>query len=136
MAQIIKAIMSSAAEAEIGALFINAQEAMPVRVTLSKMGHVQPHMPMQTENTTAMGVITNTIQPRRTKAMDMCFHWLRDREVQRQLRFYWREGTKNLVNYPTKHRPTAHHRNVRSELLTPMCQLEALRKKVKRATAV
>ena len=127
VAQIIKAVMSSAAEAKIGVLFINAREAMPARVALGKMGHIQPCTPMQTDITTAMGVVTNTMQPRCTKAMYMRFHWLRDREIQRQLRFYWREGTKNLVDYPTKHHPTAHYRNVRSEFLTPMCQLEALR---------
>ena len=42
---------------------------------------------MQTDNTTALGVVNNNIQPRRTKAMDMRFHWLRNREAQRQFRF-------------------------------------------------
>ncbi len=79
--------MSSAAEAELGALYINAQEAVPQRRTLAEMGHKQPQTPMQTNNTTALGVENNNIQPQRTKAMDMRFHWLRDREAQRQFRF-------------------------------------------------
>jgi hypothetical protein len=39
IAQIIKAVMTSAAEAEIGALYINCREAVPARHTLEYMGH-------------------------------------------------------------------------------------------------
>jgi hypothetical protein len=89
LAQLIKAAISSAVEAELGALYINAQEAVPQRTTLAKMGHKQPQTPMQTNNTTALGVVNNNIQPRRTNAMDMRFHWLCDRKAQRQFHFFW-----------------------------------------------
>jgi hypothetical protein len=39
VAQVIKSVMSSAAEAELGALFINAKLAVPIRHTLEEMGH-------------------------------------------------------------------------------------------------
>ena len=39
IAQIIKVVMSLAAEAEAGALYINAQEAIPARQALEEMGH-------------------------------------------------------------------------------------------------
>ena len=57
ISQIIKAVMSSAAEAEIGALFINCREAVPARHVLEFLGHPQPPTPMQTDNTTALGVV-------------------------------------------------------------------------------
>ena len=69
--QRIKAVMSSAAEAELGAIFINAKSAVPVRTTLVEMGHPQPRTPIQTDNSTAHGVLTNIITPKATKAMDM-----------------------------------------------------------------
>jgi hypothetical protein len=47
-----------------------------MRHLLKEMGHKQPPTPIQTDNSTAHGVITNNIQPCRTKAMDMRFHWL------------------------------------------------------------
>jgi len=72
----VKAVIFSAAEAELGALCINASEAVPMRQLLTEMGHKQPKTPIQTDNTTACGVINNNIQPRCTKAMDMRFHWL------------------------------------------------------------
>eukprot|EP00956_Cyclotella_meneghiniana_P010727 scaffold15031_cov47-Cyclotella_meneghiniana.AAC.1 len=53
---IIKAVMSSAAEAELGGLFINAKKAVPIRRTLEELGHKQPPTPIQTDNSTACGV--------------------------------------------------------------------------------
>jgi hypothetical protein len=50
-------LMSSAAEAELGALFINAKTAVPMRRTLEELGHPQPPTPVQTDNSTAYGVI-------------------------------------------------------------------------------
>jgi hypothetical protein len=56
---IIKVVMSSAAKAKLGALFLNAKEAVYFQQILSKMGHPQPRTPIQTDNTTAEGVINN-----------------------------------------------------------------------------
>ena len=49
IAQIIKAFMSSAAEADIGALYINFREAILACHTLIDMGHPQPLTPVQTK---------------------------------------------------------------------------------------
>jgi hypothetical protein len=38
--------MSSAAEAELGALFINAKTAVSIQQTLIKLGHPQSRTPM------------------------------------------------------------------------------------------
>ena len=70
--------MSSAAEAEVGALFINARKAVPMQATLEEMGHPQPMTPIQTDNSAVHGVATKTVAPRRLKTMDMRFWWLRD----------------------------------------------------------
>jgi hypothetical protein len=80
------------AEAEIGALYLNAREAVYLWQILVEMGHPQPPTPIQTDNTTSEGLVNHKIQPKRTKAMDMCFHWLRDSEQRKQFRFYWRPG--------------------------------------------
>ncbi len=81
-ATIIKALMSSAAKAELGALHLNSKEAIYLCLILHKMGHLQPRTPIQTNNTMAEGVINNKIQPKRTKAMDIRFHWLRNHKTQ------------------------------------------------------
>jgi hypothetical protein len=79
IAQIIKTVMSSAAEAEVGALCINCREAIPARHTLNFIGHPQPLTPMQTDNTTALGVLNNNVI-KKLKAMDMKYHRLHNRE--------------------------------------------------------
>jgi hypothetical protein len=85
-----------------------------------------------TDNSTADGVINQKIQPKRTKAMDMRFHWLRDREAQGQFKIYWRPGKNNLADYFTKHHPPLHHVNVRSEFLSKIKDLaDARRMRVK-----
>jgi hypothetical protein len=69
--QIIKTVMSSAAEAELGALFINAKTAVSMRRTLEELGHPQPRTPIQTNNAAAHALLTNKILPKALKAMDM-----------------------------------------------------------------
>ena len=136
IAQIIRAVMTSACEAEIGAMYINGREAVPTRKTLEELGHPQPRTPMQTDNTAAQAVVTNNVQPKRTKAMDMRFHWLRDRAAQKQFRIYWRRGPSNRGDYWTKHFAGPHHRSMRPEILTPRCQLDDLRRRQQRAQKV
>ncbi len=130
IAHIIKHVMSSATEAELRALYIMAREAIYIRIILEEMGHKQPPTPLQTDNSMADGVVNGKIQPKRTKAMDMRFHWLRDRECQEQFRIYWRPGKLNYADYWTKHHPAKHHKNIRNEFLTPMIMLEMLRQEL------
>jgi hypothetical protein len=82
ISQIIKSVMSSAAEAELGALFINAKTAIFMCTMLKELGHPQMQIPMQTDNSTAHALLTNKILPKALKAMDMQFHWLRCRNAQ------------------------------------------------------
>jgi hypothetical protein len=126
--QIIKSVMSSAAEAKLGALYINAREAIPCHTLLEEMGHKQPPTPIQTDNSTALGVVTYNILPRRTKAMDMHYWWLRDREHQKQFKYYWRPGPTNSTgDYWTKHHCAAHHCEKCPEFLTTKFIIDALR---------
>lgn len=101
IAHIIKHVMSSATEAELAALYIMAKEVVYIRIILEEMGHKQHATPIQTDNAMAEAVINSKIQPKRTKAMDMRFHWLRDRECQEQFRIHWRPGRQNYADYWT-----------------------------------
>jgi hypothetical protein len=135
ISKILKAVMFSAAKAKLGALYINACEAVPMRQLLTEMGHKQPKTPIQTDNTTAYGVINNNIQPQRTKAMDMRFHWLRCYNSQGQFRYYWAPGSNNLADYWTKHHCAAHHIEKRPEILTSTFIIDALRASTQRTPA-
>ena len=109
IAQIIKLVMASAAEAELAALFITAREMVPLRQTLIEMGWPQPKSPIQTDNSTAVGFTNDTIVGRRVKMMDMRINWLRCRESQDQFRYYWDKGSNNWADYSTKHHPPIYH---------------------------
>jgi hypothetical protein len=52
------------AEAEFGALFVNAKEGTVTRTALSEMGHKQGATELTTDNTTTDGIINNTVQPK------------------------------------------------------------------------
>ena len=118
LAKIINAVMSSAMEAEVGATFLAAKEAVPIRTALHEMGHEQPPTPMQVDNSTAIGFINNTIKHKRSKAIDMRFHWIKDRVKQKQFVIYWVPGKDNFADYVTKHHPATHHLNMRKQFFT------------------
>jgi hypothetical protein len=114
---IIRNVMSSAAEAELAALFTNAKEATVLRTTLTEMGHPQPVTPIQVDNSTADGIANETVKQQRSKAIDMRFYWIRDRIAQNQFYVYWAPGKNNLADYFTKHHPAPHHQAVRKYYL-------------------
>ncbi len=99
------------------------------------MGHKQPSTQLQTDNATAEAVCNGKIQPKRIKAMDMRFHWLRDRQCQEQFRIYWRPGKSNYADYWMKHHPATHHKQTRKEFITPHIVVEMLRKEQSRVAA-
>ena len=129
LSSILGNVMASATEAEVGALFHNAQDACMIRNTLEFLGHKQPATPIQTDNACAEGIANDTVKQKRSKAIDMRFYWIRDRVKQGQFIVYWRKGEDNLADYFTKHHPTSHHRRMRpiylheaaNSLIVPKC---------------
>ena len=99
---ILKMVVSSAAEAELGALFLNAKEARIIRLTLKELGHPQPPTPIHIDNTTVIGIVNNTIKRQRSRAMEMKFFWLLDKQAQSEFKFYYHPGQENLGDYHTK----------------------------------
>lgn len=101
--------MSSAAEAETTALFLNAQEAVHLQNILTALGWPQPLTTIITDNNTTIGFSNNTIKQAKSKSWDMNTNWLKCCKAQQRFRFKWDKGTHNLANYPTKHHPAKHH---------------------------
>ena len=113
----LRNVMASAAEAELGALFHNAQVAEPMRTCLAEIGHPQPRTPLKTDNSTAAGIVTSSIRQKKSKAMDMRFFWVKDRVSQKHFLVYWESGRTNRGDYFTKHFPPRHHVDVRPTYL-------------------
>jgi hypothetical protein len=124
IAGILKNVVSSAAEAEIGGLYVNTREGEVLRTTLTELGWKQSGpTPVTTDNSTACGIANDTIKQRRSKAIDMRYYWVRDRVAQKHFTVTWAPAAFNLADYHTKHHAAKHHREVRSiyvrEKLTP-----------------
>jgi hypothetical protein len=103
VASVIKNVVASVAESEVGECFDDAQSGAPLRVTLTELGHTQPATPLRIDNSTAFGILNETIKQKRSKAMDMGYHCLMDRFRQKQFDVYWRPGRENLGDYHTRH---------------------------------
>ena len=112
-ASILKNVVSSASEAEYGALFMNAKAAVSLRQALTDMGHPQPPTPLQTDNDTATGIANQTIKQKFSKTIDMRYHWIQDRVQQGQFDVYWQPGKNNLADYFSKHHSPGHHKQMR-----------------------
>ena len=114
---ILKNVVASAVEEEYGALFENSKLADPMRETLFELGHPQPATPICTDNSTAEGLANDTLKQKRSKAMDMRYHWIRDRVKQQHFKVHWQAGQLNKADYFTKHFPPAHHKKIRTSYL-------------------
>ena len=79
----LRNVMASAAEAELGALFHNAQVAEPIRACLEEMGYQQHQTPLKTDNSTAAGIVNSSIRQKKSKAMEIHFYWVKDRVSQK-----------------------------------------------------
>jgi hypothetical protein len=113
LCKIIDVVVGSASEAEIGAGYLNGQEAVPIINTLTELGHNQPATPIQVDNTTSEGFANSTMKQKRSKAMDMRWHWLKDRVRQGQFLVYYRSGASNLADPFTKHHNPSHIKKVK-----------------------
>jgi hypothetical protein len=69
-------------KAELGALFLNAQEAKVLQLILVKLGHPQPPTPIHIDNTITVGIVNNTIKHQRSQAMEMQYFWSLDCKTQ------------------------------------------------------
>ena len=90
LAKVIKNVVSSASEAEVAALFMNARLALPLWVALEEMGHRQPATELITDNITVEGILNGKIKQNKSKGMDMQYYWLRDRVSQGQFVATWK----------------------------------------------
>ena len=67
----MKPVYASVAEAELAALFDCARAMVPLQQALIEMGWSQGRSLIQTDNSTADGVVNLTIVPKKLKLMDL-----------------------------------------------------------------
>ena len=114
MSTVMRQVLLSATEAEVSATFYGCQDDVPIRNTLSDLGHVQGATLIITENAYCEGILNNTVKQRRLKATDMRFYWVKCRIAQGQFKLFWRSGRENITDYFTKLHAQVHHKNTRT----------------------
>ena len=95
---ILKVVVTSAAEAELGTLFLNCCEAKIIRLILSELGHEQPPTHVHCNNKTTVGIANNTDKKQRSHSMEMHFFWVADQVQMGTFDVQWHPGQENLAD--------------------------------------
>ena len=90
----LKFVVMSAAEAELGSLFLNSKEWNILLILLQKLGHKQPPMPIHCDSVTATGIENNTIKKQRSHSIEMCFFWITNQDILGEFDVKWHPGQK------------------------------------------
>ena len=102
MSTIIPTVCASAAEAEYAALFLICREATNARNILADLGYPQDTTTVICDNQCAVGIANSDVKLKRSKAIDMRYHWIRDQVKQEKFNVTWEKGSTNLADYHTK----------------------------------
>ena len=121
---ILPTVVSSACEGEYAAAFLMAQLAIPLRVQLKDLGYEQNMFSngstiLTTDNQCAEGIANKTVKLKRSRAMDMRYHWLRDKVKQGEFTVKWRKNTFSLADFFTKVLPTKTFQEMRKHFVVP-----------------
>jgi hypothetical protein len=111
---IIDVVVSSAAESEYAAGYMNAKEATHIRTTLEALGYSQGATPIISDNSFVCDLVNGECKAKKSRAMDMRFFWLRDRVEQGQFNVTWHSREQNLADYFTKDLPAKDFVRLRS----------------------
>ena len=117
LCKLIDVVPASVAEAEYGAAFTNAKMGTETRQTLEDLGFPQPPTPIECDNQCAVGIANQDVKQKRSRAMDVRFHWLADRIRQGHFVMVWKKGSRNLADFFTKIHPASHHRATRTHFV-------------------
>jgi hypothetical protein len=109
MSSVLDVVTSSACEGEYGAAYMVARNAVWIRTVARALGYPQGPTVILCDNTCAVGLASDTLKTAKTKAIDLRFHWLRDRVRQQQFNIVWVPSDANIADFFTKALPIHEH---------------------------
>jgi len=112
---IIPVVVASAAEAEYATLHTVGSRILWIRTILEALGFSQPlspGTPLLTDNDCARGIANRLTKLRRTKALDVRMHWIRDKVDLGLIQVLRCDGVSNPADFLTKGHPAAHVREI------------------------
>ena len=105
----IPTVCGAASETEYAALYMNGQHAYFERVVLESLHHPQAATKIYADNKAAVGIATDSVKLRKSKDIDMRYHWIRDRVRQKVFDVIWAEGKGNDADFFTNLQPSTRH---------------------------
>jgi hypothetical protein len=111
---VLKVTAANIGEAEYGGLFTAAQGAVPLRNSLAAFGFPQGPTTAVTDNTVAKGIADGTIKQKRSRAINIAYHWVRDQVTEGAFTVLWDKGSDNLADYQTKAVPAKDFLDIKS----------------------
>ena len=100
--KIIPIVCAGASDAEYGAAFTNCQDAYFFRIVADALGYPQPPTPIYIDNDIARGIGDRTVKVKRSRSIEKCFHWLRDRVSFKDFELRRVSTKDNVADYFTK----------------------------------
>jgi hypothetical protein len=91
--------VSSAGEVKYAPLFAGGRHAASLRTILADLAHHQPPTIIMCDNKCAIGITNGSIKQKRSIAIDMRFHWIRDRICQGQFIISYIKTEFNMADY-------------------------------------
>ena len=124
MSTILPTVCSSVCEAEYASAFELAVIALPYRRLLIDLGYKQHGTTnnstiITTDNKCAEGIANETVKQKRTRALDMRYHWLRDRIKLGDFTVKWRSNIDSLAAFFTKTLSKKDHLRMRQKFVNP-----------------
>ena len=107
---IIPGVPTAATEAEYCALFMNGKHGMYLRTVLYNLGYPQSATTILCDNACATGIACDTVKAKRSKSIDMRWHWIRNAVREGIYNVVWRKGAYNLADFFTKVLPVSQHK--------------------------
>ena len=88
------------------------------------MGHPQAKPTrIRCDNQCAVGLANLTVKPKRSKAIDMRYHWTRDKIKNSLIDVYWWPGAENLADFFTKALPVHKFQELKPNFVHSVGQL-------------
>jgi hypothetical protein len=115
----ISTVCGAASESEFASLYINGQEGSFERIILAALHYPQEPTVICTDNDTAVGIANDSVKIRRSKAIDMRYHWIRDRVRQGVFRVIYRKGADIDADFLTKPQPVHRHEHFIARFVHP-----------------
>ena len=110
---ILEFVVASAAEAELGALFVCVQEGRIMELILIEFGHPQQATLIHCDNATAVRIVNGTVKMQISRGMEMRYVYSCDQVKQGFFDVKWHPCQENLGDYQSKHHMGKHHVHVR-----------------------